>query len=639
MSLPINYRRDLAGKVYQLTQYSPLQPIADKNYDIVKLNERLIKINHAVRVCFDAIADLATRDSSFLPSFFQGFVNPVYVKSRTYEDLTNHLFINGFNSNGTPMSFSESRVVYSYADLGDITNEDYDFVLYKNGEMMQRDDFDVSNTAYGVKAYVKQDKLINNDNVTMAVYRIFNAKYQMYKDTIQAPQTGYNAIVDVNISFPSFYSVEYLQVAVRHVNQPHYEVLDPATCSITFDSANRKLRVFVRGVQLAKFDTVIVYDTTSYFRTRIFGSNHDGARSSIHPVALIQKTDSGENVPVAFSNYRDFDIWLNGRHLIPGKHFVVTPGHQLGLDDKINYIEFLIQQPSESSYWVEIMKNVPYKDNNTTYLSKDKLDVRGVEFVNTNLFPIMKNMGECFINGRFVNPAKLSTVHRQVLVVDNVDDTTDFFYKFNPPINDATNAMIEEAVLASTDFDKFVNLTGGINNLISVTKNQRDPFPVKAYPDVVESYNGFVIPIVTNYLRWALAAVPDIGNFVLDQNDALATSLWDLSFWDQQYVKDAIIDCNRLLSLDINIDCNYGDFRGADSRAALISKHAPIISNFGAYALETAADTLSDFTVDSNIPVIPELWNLTGWNEPNIHDVNLDANLQLNDPVEMSGSV
>lgn len=639
MPLPINFRRDLAGKVYGLTQYNALQPQVDKNYDTKKLNERFIKLNHAVRTCFDAIADLASRDPSFLPSFFAGFVNPVYVKTFKYDVLENHTFIDGFNSNGTPMSFPDARTVYSYPDLGDVTHEEYECLLFLDGELMPLENYTLSNTAYGVKAYVKTETLKPGQEVTLSVHRVYNRDYRMWKHTAPANTTIFDHIVEVDTHFPNFYSVEYIQVAVRRMGEPRYRVLDPKQCSITVDSANRKMRVKVDNLNLSKFDTVIVYDTTSYFRQSLTGSNDTAEVAPLPPVVLSQAIPvTGETVPVGFSHHRDFDIWLNGRHLTPGKHFVVTPGYSVGMDYE-NLIEFLIEQPAYSNYRIEVIKNVPYKKDNTTYVTRENLDPKGVEIIANAKFPIIRNMGEAYVNGRLIDPAKLSTVHRDILVVDGLNEGNEFFYKFNPPINDATNGMITETALASTDFDKMVNLIGGTGELVARTKQQREYLPVAERNDLVDDYVGVTLPILSSHVRFLMAAIPDISLFQMDANAPLADRLWDMAFWDPQLLNDVIVDSNRVFggANDILIDANYADYRLANAKAGVLEAMSPIITNFVNYANAVVVD-LTRFDSNSNIPLIDELWNLVAWNGPVIEDVQLDGNVKLVDNVTFSGN-
>jgi hypothetical protein len=628
MSLPINFRRDLAGKVYQLTQYNPLTPLVDKQYDVQKLNERFIKVNNAVRVCFDAISDLATRDPSFLPAFFQGFVNPVYVRTTKYANLEMHKFIEGFNSNGTPVSFTEPMTVYSYPDLGDITTEDYECLLFKNGELMEADHYVVSNTAFGLKAFVKSSRITANDDVTIAVHRVYNRQYQMYKHPVQTATTSFDEIIDVPSHFPNFYSADYLQVAVRASGASFYKVISPELYEVVYDSANQKVRVVALDLALSKFDTVIVYDTTSFFRQSYTGANIGGARVVIPSIPLTQTIPgTNEKVPVAFRHAKDFDIWLNGRHLVPGKHYVVTHGFAHGNENE-NRIEFLIEQPTNSVYRIDVIKNVPFMESNTTYVYRDNLDRSGVELVGNTRFPIMKGMGECYINGRFIEPEKIGTVHKDVMTIDGVTERYEFLYKFNPPINEATLRTIGDALNASTEFDKFVNLIGGVSELVKRTRDQRPELPVVMRPDLVDSYTGTALPIITSYIRYAMADIPDITRFQLDSNAPLLDNLWDFSFWDTQLLTNVIIDSNRTLTQEVVIDCNYANDRLENATAGRIAAMAPIISNYTAYALSATAN-LTGFQADSNVPLINDLFGLVEWNYPEVDAVVLDGNERL----------
>ena len=559
MPLATNFRRDLAGKVYQLSQFSALQPVADKNFDVAKMNERFIKLHNAVRTCFDAIADIASRDTSFLPSFFQGFVNPVYVKSTAYADKTLYKFINGFNSNGTSKTFAEERIVYSYPDIGDITTEDYEYMLFKNGELMDSSLYTVDNSAFGIKAYVKSTSVANNDTITLAVHRVFNRTYQMWKSVLSAAATSLDQIIDVPTYFPNFYDVRYLRLAVRSSSNAYYDVIDPSKYSVVYDNANQKIRLVASGLSLAKFDTVILFDCTSYWKTTLTGVGNGGA---IPSVPLTQTITSGENVPVGVMFYRDLDVWLNGRHLIPGKHFVVSPSFQGGSSTASQwYIDFLMTLPSGTGYRLDIMKNVPYVPGECVYSAKDVLDSKGVEYVDGGNYPVLNGMGEMYINGRFIDPKNISAAHKNVLVVNNVNETKDFFYKMVPPITTTTSNMLSDYMSRVTELDQIVSALGGVGELIARIKLERSDIVDAGKTTIDKSVNGSFIDVsavvasdIANYVM-ALAAAAS-SDYVLDANATVASQFgdggWDISI----LTSDAIIDCNPDIGTAVNFDAN-----------------------------------------------------------------------------------
>lgn len=563
MPLATNFRRDLAGKVYSLSQYSALQPVADKNFDVAKMNERFIKMNNAVRVCFDAISDLASRDPSFLPSFFQGFVNPVYAKSYTYTNKTAYRLINGFNNNGVPVTFPEERIVYSYPDIGDITTEDYEYLLFKNGELMDTSLYTIDNSAFGMKAYVKSTAVLNNDTITLAVHRVFNRNYQMWKLVLSAARTSLDEIIDVPTFFPNFYDVRYLRMAIRSSSNAFYDLVDPSKYEIVYDSANQKIRAILSGVTLSQFDTVIIYDCTSYWRTTVSGTNTSGAAAVIPSVPLSQTLPSGEKVPVGVSYYRDLDIWLNGRHLIPGKHFVVSPGFQTGATGASQwYIDFLISVPNGTAYKLEILKNVPFVNGESIYLVKDSIDPKGVEFVDDNNYPVMTGMGEMYINGRFVEPSKITSAHKNVVVVDGVSETADFFYKMVPPITVSTSGMLADSMSRMTELDKIVQALGGVGELVNRIKAARDDIADTKRPTIVTSLNGSLVDLayviaadLANYVAY-VAAASAAAEYSLDANVSLeaqfGATMWDIAILST----DGIIDSNLDIGPQVVFDSN-----------------------------------------------------------------------------------
>jgi hypothetical protein len=564
MPLATNFRRDLAGKVYSLSQYAALQPVADKNYDVAKMNERFIKLNNAVRVCFDAIADIASRDSSFLPSFFQGFVNPVYVKSQAYTDKSMYKLINGFNTNGTPVTFPEERIVYSYPDVGDITTEDYEYLLFKNGELMDSTLYAVDNSAFGMKAYVKSSAVANNDVITLAVHRVFNRSYQMWKYVFSAAANGLDTIIDVSANFPSFYDVRYLKLAVRKSTDADYDLIDPSKYSIVYDSANQKARVVVNSaVAFAKFDTLIIYDCTSFWKTTITGTNSSGGDAPIPKVPLTQTIAStGENVPVGVLLYRDLDIWLNGRHLIPGKHFVISPGYQENSNRWS--IDFLISVPNGTTYRLDIIKNVPFSDTETVYVVKDALDSKGIEYVSDSKYPVLPGLGEMYINGRFIDPMNITAAHKQVLVVNNVKETKDFFFKMSPPVTVITSGMLSEHMNRVTEFDQTVEALGGVGELIARLKIGRSDLSVTDKPNVLSTVGGTAIdPMsvavedVVKYVQKVIADAFTAGTAIYNL-DAYNTAMIDTNaMWDISILtSDPLLDANVYIPSQVVLDAN-----------------------------------------------------------------------------------
>jgi hypothetical protein len=459
----------------------------------------------------------------------------------------------------------------------------------------------------------------------------------MYKHPVLESATSFEQIIDVPAHFPNFFSVDYLRVAVRANGASRYKVINPALYEMTFDSANQKILVVAPNLELSKFDTLIVYDTTSYFHQSYSGVNNAEDRVVVPSIPLSQTiAETGETVPVGFLHHRDFDVWLNGRHLIPGKHFVVTHGFT-DSDQFENRLEFLIEQPANSEFRVVVMKNVPYIEGNSTYVYRENLDSKGVELIGNTRFPIMKGLGECYLNGRFIEPQKLGTVHKDVLTVDGVDERFEFMYKFNPPINEATLQTVGEALNATTEFDKFVNLMGGVGEVVNRTREQRGLIPGTRRNDVVEDYIGRVLPIVTSYIRYAVATIPDISLFELDSNAPLLDNLWDFSFWDTQLLTNVIIDCNRTIAQEIMIDCNYADYRMASATAGRLKAMAPIISNYTAYALSATAN-LTNFDANSNVPLIDDLFGLVEWNRPVIENVVLEPAERLSADAIMDAS-
>jgi hypothetical protein len=551
-----NFRRDLAGKIYELTQYKMLTPLVDKLYDTQKLNERFVKMNDAIRMCFEAIAEIATQDPSFLPSFLKGVINPVFTQTIAHPDNTMHLYQRGFNSNGTPIEFTEPRVVYDFPSVGDVTTEDYEYFLFRNGRLMRHEDYIVENTAFGVKGFVKPEALIDGDEVTLAVHRVFNRDYQHWKKQFSDPQAGLDVIIDRQGSFPNFYHTRYLRAALRRYGETHYAFLGSSDYQIVADPVDGNLHLKVADrVQFEKFDTFILLDTTSLWLKEINSTAQ--ADGSLDPVQLTTTIPpSNEVVPVGGRNPKDYSIWLNDLFLTPGKHFYIAPNAS-DLTDPSAYIHWLVKLPAGASYRLTILKNLPFIYERTTYLAKDKLDSKGVEplsLVSTNL-PVMTGMGECYINGRLITPDHLKAVSESVLSVVGVGDQDLFFYRENCPFDMDMDALIHEIVANESEYDRMVELLGGTDALVDRIKTQRPTLPDPLFPDPIAENGGTQLQapapetLVGAFFDKTLA---DMGDIILDANQQLAEEI--VSMIDG----DFDLDCNpttrvREIQLDGNL--------------------------------------------------------------------------------------
>lgn len=577
MPIATNFRRDLAGKAYQLSQYTNLNTTTDNRisnggggtYDVTKINERFIKMQEAVRVCFDAIADIATRDSAFLPSFFQGFINPVYVKSTKYTDLSRQVFVNGFNSNGVSRTFPETRYVYSYPDLGDVTTQDYELKVFKNGILMKPEiysgntvtlsgDYYVDNSAYGLKAYVKASAVTAADTITLVCNRVYNRTYNFYKKVFTANQANFNSFIDIGPYFPNFYDARYLKVFVKRVGEANYTTIQPSLCVIDANPSNGLIRVIVNSTAFNKDDTLLVLDTTAFWE--YWGTGNSNVNGFIGSVKLTYNYQS-EEIPVGFLSEKDFDVWFNGRHLIPTRDYILTPDMN-GTKENGWKLDFLFKIPANTSYRVDITKNVPYLEGETTLVIKDQLDEKGVEKILNNKYPVMTGIGELYINGKFIDSNNLASGHDNVLIVNNITERQDYFYRINSPANESNNSVLDSHNGSVTEFDKITAIIGGIDEVINRLKANKTTIPLSSSTLTIPSFNGTMIG--TDYLS-TLDTADYINTFLpvtngsavdvtLAANNTLSTGLWYLYNLLGQAVGDANLPL--LVSNNIVMDNN-----------------------------------------------------------------------------------
>ena len=487
-----NFRRDLAGKIYELTQYRMLQPLVDKVYDTGKLNDRFIKLNDAIRMCFEAIADMASKDPTFLPAFLKGVINPVFTHTIAHEKNSNHLYTQGWNSNGTPLIFQDPRVVYDFPTVGDITTEDYEFYVFRNGLLMWREDYIVENTAFGIKAFIKPEALQDGDEVTLSVHRIFNRKYQMWKKSFTEWQAGLSTTVDQDVVFPNFYSAKYMRLAVRRYGEPLYQFLPYWDYEVFHDPVEHEIQIKVPNcVIFNQFDTLVMTDITNFWDKTI--DDHADSEGNLPEVPLVF-TDpaTGEVLPVASRSVRDFSVWLYldnglGHFMIPGEHFRIRAADFGNVTEPREFVVFDRKIGPGQKFRLYLMKNSPYTPERTTFFTKELLDSKGIEVLDESKtrFPVITGAGECYIDSKLVTPDHLRAIHDDILQVDGIQARGSFFYRVNAPIDPDMEALITTLLGTDSEFDRMVNLLGGVNSLAQRTRDSRLEYGISQGPGLI----------------------------------------------------------------------------------------------------------------------------------------------------------
>jgi hypothetical protein len=470
MAIIQNYRRDISDKVISLSNYSPLQPIRDKNYDVAKLNERFIKLSNAIRIVFESVGDLVSADRSFIPTFLRGYVNPVKNISVKHENISIYRFSSGLDTNGVPITFSDSRIVYSFPEIFDIAIEEYEFKVFKNGYMANTNDYVLSNTASGVKVFYKEELVEDNDVITLAVDRIYSPKYKLFKytHTDDTPTSTYKVTINVNDYFSYFQNVKYLRVAIRLAGETHYSVLDSSNYYIAYDAYNTLAEITLNNITLHKFDTLIVIDALTYFNKIINAANTTSSPIAPDDVELTYvDVNTNEKLPIAFSDINEFEVWINGYRLIPEKHFVIKTVSNTG-DADLKYLSFLFKVNPNQTYQIYITKNSVYDVKSYTYLPS--VDIKGVQVLDMGVISY-ENLGYTFVEGQMLDNKKVLTVHDNVIYLKSNIHDKDFYYYIFIPNNDAVNELLDSFKDSLSEADKVIIATGGINNFINNFKS------------------------------------------------------------------------------------------------------------------------------------------------------------------------
>jgi len=185
MSLNDNFRRDLLGRVFELSQLPAIDSNVESLSNVKTFNDRFRNLQNSLLYSFRAMADIAFRDKKYLQEFFKGYANPIYTK--TYAHVLKDAFkvTNYFNTNGVPVTFTEDMIFYDCDDYGNLETNDTYVYVFKNGLWLTEDKYYLYNTAYGLKAYVKSAEVADNDEISIVI----NKKYKSALDLSLLPYT------------------------------------------------------------------------------------------------------------------------------------------------------------------------------------------------------------------------------------------------------------------------------------------------------------------------------------------------------------------------------------------------------------------------------------------------------------------
>jgi len=470
-----NFRRELTGIVYPLSQVTPIDNVTEKLTDPVTFNKRFTQLGEAVKHCFNAAGDIAIRDKRYLETFFSGYTNPVVTKHYSYSNATQHYATNNWDYNGVPITFTENMVEYNVDATGKLDFTSCYVWVFKNGLLLDSDLYSIVNTAYGVKCYIKATSVSDNDEVSIVVNRIFNnsAKYVITKAKATA-NTQASILLPIS-SFGTFYHDKYITIYVKRNytdlsgNTDFYFKLIPrdvyeTAINVTGDT----LKIDINGFDLKKDEELFVFNSVYYWNYEKISKDGSGWTNEID---LMIKDTSNITRPIPFCSIEDFDIFFNGFHLTPGLHFTLIKGGNELVPYRIKLL--FNQKDTNAPFSLKIWHNEAVVDD------KDCIIIRNGTMQNQglltskspDLIPLMPRLGHMWLSDKYINNDYLRSRHRQVMSADAtktnvVSSLTNAEYKLRIVQTTGLQAVLNFVVDNYSEFD-IVGEWIGLDNLVS----------------------------------------------------------------------------------------------------------------------------------------------------------------------------
>jgi hypothetical protein len=433
-----NFRRDLAGLVYPLSQMKPIDFNVDDKDDEKTYNDRFKQIAAALRYCFSAAGDIAIRDKRYLATFFAGYANPLTSNTYKYADKTMYKSMTNFDYNGVPITFTKPMIEYRINTFGTLDFSAVYTWVFKNGKLMDPSQYTLLNTAYGVKCFIADTLVANNDEISIVINRIYNVSKDHYTYTSTTAGSSLTLIIPVS-QLGTFYHQKYLKLFIERGNDPKlsfYEI-DQANCDWQIDVTGQNVKLEIRNLTSGSTGPFRVGDIFHVVNTVYFWEYHNTnlttpatgswTDTKQDEIELIEIYNGSKWRPVPFYFIEDFDVFFDGFLLIPGEHYTIIKG---GNDFSTYKIKFLFTPAPGTKHSVHIWKNEACADDRDTIIVRSDLDSHGMVVASDyTVVPVMTNLGHPFLNNKYIGNARLEEKHRRVLHVNDVTDTTNFNYK------------------------------------------------------------------------------------------------------------------------------------------------------------------------------------------------------------------
>lgn len=261
--------------------------------------------------------------------------------------------------------------------------------------------YEIVNTAYGTKLFINPQFVANNSRIAVAV----NRKYNSRKDIITHDvTTKTNSITKVfsGDQLGEFYHHKYVKVYVRRTNirsrrsnadegklatgakfatlDKNSEVYKVASSfqeiprefyQTQIDNSGRNVLLNIRNFNFLPGDVIYIMNAVNYFELH---ETVSFTQSNMIKEFPLMENYNGDIRPIAFGGVEDFDVFINGYHLVPGKHFTIIKGGNGVAPFKLR----LLFSPTKSgSYRIDIYKNEAVIDDSDTVIVRKKVFLIG----------------------------------------------------------------------------------------------------------------------------------------------------------------------------------------------------------------------------------------------------------------------
>ena len=535
-----NFRRDLAGLVAPLAAMPPIDPRVEPLDDPDTFNKRFKMLAMGLRQAFNAAGDVAIRDKRYLDTFLKGYVNTINTTTVQADNWNRYVDITNFNRNGTPLTFPEKRVAI---DIDAYSNFDFAAVYFwvfvdgimlepsyvRNSERVDAPEYNIVNTAFGVKCFIKASAVPAGATVSVVTNRIFNHNREYV--TLRVPRTTVNSTYLVPIAdLDTFYHHKYIKVYVKRYqsNTTHvtYYELPRDRYFTSTNTTGTTVKIDVIGFQLNQGETLLVMNTVNFWEFHAKGST--GATLN-HEVELNEIQEDGSYLPIPFMGIEDFDVFFNGWHLTPGEHYTIIVGNEI-----TSYKLKLLFTPSAKDPWrLDVYHNEAVAtDKDTIIVRQTNYNPKGlIPAGNFTSLPMTPALGHIWVNDKFYPNKEVSQKHRRIVYLGDKNDTTK---RLSYVMRVVCTLDIEEVLSFVNDHISEFDLVGewvGLDNIMSTVYS--------AYPTIVNNVHNLTFN-ETYMATWEF----------FDANSAAVEQLRYIIKWyeDNDVAKPLILDSNRLLT-------------------------------------------------------------------------------------------